>query len=617
MKKTAKLLPLYSSISVILLCLIFAPRGFAQKAVKPPASAQASAPQEKNDFGISKYTALIKSEPNNDGYYAERSRSHFYKSNDLKTTSGENTAESDAEIDLAFADAEKAIALNPRNTTALNVRGIVKSLKNDEQGAIADYTRAIEIDPKAYKAYLNRAIGRTKLRDTEGAIADYTKAIQIEPKLAQAYQNRGGLYRRQNKNSEAVADFTKVLELEPNNKQAADALAKLNAPNDDAPILTMGGIKKQRENMTPEMKQQMEDVTKAQEELYGSKTGGNLEEVSSNNRLNFYTGLAFSQTASLTNQIDNFGSGNQLFANALAKKISVLNSVLKGRTEAGDLAAAYKKFQQSKVIKDFMGDLRKINSKYEASLTTEQKWYFQLGMLISDVQYGMAKKNQFGFFLTDESFKDVIKSVPAKVSPSFVTLLKKTAQTANSDNFSYGDADNTNYALLNTQVKSIFNSINGSKVNSQGEYNAAYKELREYGFMAAEENKQIEKEAELIVSGMDDPKNRKALNDFAESNSSFGDANYKMTELALSYQNVKKKFAEFEPNYSKPQTDIQRTKLLDGIISEYQKALTEIEKTEKLNLNFTDKDKKSVADYKDYYTKVISILKGMRAERSR
>ena len=549
MKKTAKLSSFFPSIILILFCLTFASRGFAQTAVKPSATAPASAPQDKSDFGISKYTALIKSEPNNDSYYAERSRSHFYKSIDLKTTSGEHTAESDAEINLALADAEKALALNPRNTTALNVRGIVKSLRKDEQGAIADYTRAIEIDPRAYKAYMNRAIGRTQLRDTEGAIADYTKVIQIEPKLAQAYQNRGGLYRRQSKNSEAVADFTKVLELEPNNKQAADALAKLNASNDDAPLLTMGGIKKQRENMTPEMKQQMEDVTKAQEDLYGSKTGGNPEEVSSSNRLNFYTGVAFSQTSSLTNQIDNFGTDNQLFTNALAKKISVLNSVLKGRTEAGDLASAYKKFQQSKVIKDFIDDLGKINSKYEASLTTEQKWYFQLGMLISKVQYGIVKKNQFGFFLTDELFKDVIKSVPAKVSPSLITLLKTTAQTANSDNFSYDDADNSNYALLNKQVKSIF----------------------------------------------DDP-------------------SFKMTELVLSYQNVKKKFAEFEPNYSKPQSDIQRTKLLDGIIIEYQKALTEIEKTEKLNLNFSDKEKKSVADYKEYYTKVISILKGMRAE---
>ncbi len=183
---------------------------------------------DSQDTCISKFTALIASAPKNDDNYAERARCHYFKSTDLRTSSGAHTTGSDAEIALALADAQKALDLNPKNTNALNVRGIVKSYKGDEIAARVDFDRVIEIDPRGFKAYMNRGIGKNRLMDFAGAIADYTKVIEIATPMSAVYSERGISYSNLGKKAEAIADLNKALQLDPKNKQASDALAKLN-----------------------------------------------------------------------------------------------------------------------------------------------------------------------------------------------------------------------------------------------------------------------------------------------------------------------------------------------------------------------------------------------------
>jgi len=180
------------------------------------------------DACISKYTALIASAPKSDENYAERARCHYFKSNELRTSSNAHTTASDAEIELALADAQKAIDLNPKNTNALNVRGIVKSYKGDEIAARVDFDRVIELDPRAFKAYMNRGIGKNRLLDYAGAIADYTKVIEIAAPMSAVYSERGISYSNLGKKTEAIADLNKAIQLDPKNKQAIDALAKIN-----------------------------------------------------------------------------------------------------------------------------------------------------------------------------------------------------------------------------------------------------------------------------------------------------------------------------------------------------------------------------------------------------
>ncbi len=61
------------------------------------------------------------------------------------------------EFDAALELAERVLVADPRNTDALNMRGLVKAERQDAAGALADFDAAIAIDPANFKANINRA----------------------------------------------------------------------------------------------------------------------------------------------------------------------------------------------------------------------------------------------------------------------------------------------------------------------------------------------------------------------------------------------------------------------------------------------------------------------------
>ncbi|MBK9438408.1 MAG: tetratricopeptide repeat protein [Chloracidobacterium sp.] len=258
MKRTIKGIFACVVLGMMLMCVVS-----AQSVVKS---------ENAQDTCIVKYTALIASAPRNDDNYAERARCHYFKSNELRTSSNGHTAASDSEIELALADAQKAIDLNPKNTNALNVRGIVKSYKGDEIAARVDFDRVIELDPRAFKAYMNRGIGKNRLKDYAGAIADYTKVIEIATPMSATYSERGISYYNLSKKNEAIADFNKALQLDPKNKQATDALAKINSTATTTPtptrrIPTPAEINEQARQITPEMRKKTEELQRSTKAL--------------------------------------------------------------------------------------------------------------------------------------------------------------------------------------------------------------------------------------------------------------------------------------------------------------------------------------------------------------
>ncbi len=216
-------IPRINAIILTFFCLtVAAAIGVAQPGERLSPTAKADFQKGNYDSCVSEYTVLIAAQPKNDSFYAERSRCHYLKVSSL------TNAEANAEINFALIDATKSLDLNPKNAAALNVRGLVKAYKKDENGAIADFSKVIEIDPKSQKAYFNRATSKINLSDSEGAIADYTKLIEINPQFTQIYINRGRLYYRLRKKAEAIADYSKAIEIDPQNKQAADALASIS-----------------------------------------------------------------------------------------------------------------------------------------------------------------------------------------------------------------------------------------------------------------------------------------------------------------------------------------------------------------------------------------------------
>ncbi len=67
------------------------------------------------------------------------------------------------------------------------MRGICKSDLNDPIGAIEDYNKALEINPKDSSAYSMRACAKLDLGDFNGANAD----LEVANKLYENLQTKG------------------------------------------------------------------------------------------------------------------------------------------------------------------------------------------------------------------------------------------------------------------------------------------------------------------------------------------------------------------------------------------------------------------------------------------
>lgn len=85
--------------------------------------------------------------------------------------------EVDRAIDI-FGDIVKA---EPRNTQAMNLRGMLFQRKGQMDAAIAEFTKAIEANPDDYWGFVFRGDAYKKMGKRELAIADYREALARNP----------------------------------------------------------------------------------------------------------------------------------------------------------------------------------------------------------------------------------------------------------------------------------------------------------------------------------------------------------------------------------------------------------------------------------------------------
>jgi len=119
------------------------------------------------------------------------------------------------QYDLAIADLNKAIELNPRDAGIYGWRGSAYSAKGQYDLAIADYNTAIELNPKYAVAYGHRGVAYAHKDRYDLAIADHNTAIELNPKYAFSYMNRGFAYIRKGQYDPAIADLNTAIELNP------------------------------------------------------------------------------------------------------------------------------------------------------------------------------------------------------------------------------------------------------------------------------------------------------------------------------------------------------------------------------------------------------------------
>lgn len=94
------------------------------------------------------------------------------------------------QLELALADCEQAIKLNPLDWNSHNSRGFVLFRMGRHADAIAAYDRAIGGDPKAASSWLVRGLAKRAAGDASGD-ADIAKALEIDPNVGARYQGYG------------------------------------------------------------------------------------------------------------------------------------------------------------------------------------------------------------------------------------------------------------------------------------------------------------------------------------------------------------------------------------------------------------------------------------------
>lgn len=146
---------------------------------------------------LAEFDRAIKLEPKNTSFLWERSRCCFLLGQD----------------DRALADANQILELNPKHTLALLQRALTYCRRRQYDDALADCNNAIELEPKFWWAWAVRGEVHYELHQYEEALADMDQAIDVAPNCWWAWDDRADFYLGLGRYDEAVADYSRSLEL--------------------------------------------------------------------------------------------------------------------------------------------------------------------------------------------------------------------------------------------------------------------------------------------------------------------------------------------------------------------------------------------------------------------
>ncbi|MGI8467231.1 MAG: TonB family protein [Pyrinomonadaceae bacterium] len=154
------------------------------------------------------------------------------------------------EYDLAVADYDKAIELNPKNASSYLSRGLSYYNKNSYDLAISDYNKGIELSPKESIAYFNRGDSYEKLGNAQKALADYQKAVELDAANETAKNALKRLQDEQAKTEQAKAEQPKTF-TQPRPQETASTPEKtpatiVESPKTQPQIVSLGQLNIER-----------------------------------------------------------------------------------------------------------------------------------------------------------------------------------------------------------------------------------------------------------------------------------------------------------------------------------------------------------------------------------
>jgi serine/threonine protein kinase len=119
--------------------------------------------------------------------------------------------------DLALADLNQAIALNPKLAQAYGNMGMMFVEQRDYNSAIKSLSQAIDCDNSNAAYYANRGFAYTQVGDYAQAIANYSDAIKRDITNVQLHLSRAYIYICIEKFDEALNDYSDALKLDSSN----------------------------------------------------------------------------------------------------------------------------------------------------------------------------------------------------------------------------------------------------------------------------------------------------------------------------------------------------------------------------------------------------------------
>jgi tetratricopeptide (TPR) repeat protein len=131
----------------------------------------------------------------------------------VDTISNKGTALSNLGNDMeAIVYYDKALAIEPDSTLALNNKGVSLANLNRSQEAIVYYDKALAIEPDSTLALNNKGASLSNLGKYQEAIVYYDRALAIEPSLASTLNNKGNTLANMGLYDEAIAYYERALE---------------------------------------------------------------------------------------------------------------------------------------------------------------------------------------------------------------------------------------------------------------------------------------------------------------------------------------------------------------------------------------------------------------------
>jgi tetratricopeptide (TPR) repeat protein len=128
---------------------------------------------------------------------------------------------------LAMADFNEAIRLDPQCWRALHNRGVMLAIERKFEPAFDDFNRTVAINPSYAKAYSNRAALFVVAGQLDPALQDYRRAAQLDPELVTAHRGQARVCHLLGKLDESLEHYDVAVRLAPNDAYTVERRAEL------------------------------------------------------------------------------------------------------------------------------------------------------------------------------------------------------------------------------------------------------------------------------------------------------------------------------------------------------------------------------------------------------